>query len=248
MVGDTNGERRDVRSRLSWRPPRLRLSDLLTAMAVVAVVVLPSTHGQCAAIGPHCYCIHDQHVICDNLGNVSQVPPFRHSKVHFYRITIEGNTRVSKVQTSAFIGVVADEVIVEKIGIVTIELGAFSGLEKYLQRVFLNDNLLETIHEDMFKEFYKLRYILLYNNRLITLSPRLFRDVLHTVYVLIGGNRFECDCRLMWLRNTTYTRRHNPLCHSPPSVAGIPVASYDNCDTATETGIVYMFVIVLLLC
>ena len=88
MVGDINGERRDVRVRLSWRPPRLRLSDLLTAMAVVAVAVLPATHGQCAAIGPHCYCIRSQHVICNNLGNVSQVPPFRQSNDKYYRITI----------------------------------------------------------------------------------------------------------------------------------------------------------------
>ena len=245
MVGDINGGRPDARVRLSWRPPRLRLSDL---MAVMAVAVLPSTHGQCAAIGPHCYCIHNQHVICNNLGNVSQVPPFRHSKVHFYRVTIRGNTTVSKVQTGAFIGVVADEVIVEKMGIVTIELGAFLGLEKYLKRVFLNDNLLETIHEDMFKEFYKLHYILLYNNRLITLSPRLFRDVVHPAFVLISGNPFECDYRLMWLRTTTYIRFHNPVCHSPPSVAGTPVVSYDTYDTPTETGIVYMVVTVLLLC
>ena len=152
---------------------------------------------------------------------------------------------MSKVQTGAFIGVLADEVIVSQIGIVTIELGAFSGLEKYLKRVFLDENLLETIHEDMFKEFYKLNYILLRNNRLTTLSPRLFRDVVHPAFVLISGNPFECDYRLIWLRTTTYIRFHNPVCHSPPSVAGAPVVSYDIYDTTTETGIVYMFITVL---
>ena len=155
MVGDINGERRDARSRLSWRPPRLRLSDLLTAMAVVAVAVLPSTHGQCAAIGPLCYC-GGWGLECKDLGIVPQVPPFRASNYTIHTIWIGGNTTMATVQTNAFIDVVTTEIIMSNIGITTIEPGAFSGLEKYLSYLELRGNLLETLHDSTFRGFYGL--------------------------------------------------------------------------------------------
>ena len=150
MVGDTNGDRRDAMLRLSWRPPRLRLSDLLTAMAVMAVTVLPSTHGQCAAIGPQCYC-GGWGLECKDLGIVPQVPPFRASNDTIHTIWIGGNTTMATVQMNAFIDVVTHEIIMANIGITSIEPGAFSGLEKFLFYLELRGNLLETLHDSTFR-------------------------------------------------------------------------------------------------
>ena len=85
--------------------------------------------------------------------------------------------------------------------------------------------------------------IVLDNNRLTTLSPLLFRDTPYTTAVELSGNRFECDCRLMWLRSSTKVNQRyiKAVCFSPPSVAGTNVLSYDTslyCVDTTETGIV----------
>ncbi|KAK2168188.1 hypothetical protein NP493_1240g00035 [Ridgeia piscesae] len=194
-------------------------------MAVVAVAVLPSTHGQCAAIGPLCYC-GGWGLECKDLGIVPQVPPFRASNYTIHTIWIGGNTTMATVQTNAFIDVVTTEIIMSNIGITTIEPGAFSGLEKNLFYLRLSGNLLDTLHDSTFRGFYVLA-------------------------VELSGNRFECDCRLMWLRSSTKVNQRyiKAVCFSPPSVAGTNVLSYDTslyCVDTIETGIVCMFINVLI--
>ena len=144
----------DSRSLQPRQSPRGRLPYVLAVIAVMVVVMLPSTHGDCAAVDPGCYCRtengHDN-IYCETLGKVWGVPPFRPSNTTYDMLKISGETTLWVVQANAFSGVKIKNIELVGLGVRTIELGAFSGLGDILEVLRLNDNTeLEPIPADTF--------------------------------------------------------------------------------------------------
>ena len=177
----------DVEPELPRRTFRLRLLYLL----VVAVLLIPATDGQCPAIDPHCYC-RDNELICENLGEISQVPPFRPYNTVYRTLKITGETTLKTVQANAFRGVKVKGIELNRLGLKTIEPRAFSGLGDILERLDLAYNELETIPNDAFYALNQsLVYLRLHDNRLKTVSRALFSNVMHLEYLHLADNHLE---------------------------------------------------------
>ena len=100
---------------------RLHLSWLVTI--VVMMTVVPSIRGDCAAVHPNCVC-RSNNIYCHDLGDISQVPKFKHSNTVYGKLEISGNTTLSTVQTGAFNGLKVKELSLSAIGITAIQSGA----------------------------------------------------------------------------------------------------------------------------
>ena len=177
----------DVGPELPRRTFRLRLLYLL----VVAVLLIPATDGQCPAIDKHCYC-RDNELVCENLGEISQVPPFRPYNTTYRTLKITGETTLKTVQANAFRGVKVKGIELNRLGLKTIEPRAFSGLGDILERLDLGDNELETIPNDAFYALNQsLVYLWLNDNRLKTVSRALFSNVMHLKSLHIARNQLK---------------------------------------------------------
>ncbi|NWY74275.1 TLR5 protein, partial [Erithacus rubecula] len=136
-------------------------------------------------------------------------------------------------------------------------LDVFGALPK-LQILYLNNNYLSALPEEIFRGLTSLKILNLASNLLSHLSPGLFPqslinlnlsgnqlfspepEVFMTLRILdITHNSFVCDCALksllVWLNETNVTlagSQSDRYCVHPPAFAGVPLSflTYDDCD------------------
>ena len=140
---------------------RLHLSWLVTI--VVMMTVMPSIRGDCAAVHPKCVCRYNS-IFYKDLGDISQIPQFKHSNTVYRSLRISGKTALSTVQTGAFNGLKVEQIYLSYIGITAIQSGAFSDLNYTLESLSLSSNILKTIPADCFDGLGQLKTLLLENN------------------------------------------------------------------------------------
>ncbi|XP_056344508.1 toll-like receptor 5 [Oenanthe melanoleuca] len=136
-------------------------------------------------------------------------------------------------------------------------LDVFGALPK-LQILYLNNNYLSALPQEIFRGLTSLKVLNLASNLLSHLSPGLFPqsltglnlsgnqlfspepEVFMTLSILdITHNSFVCDCALksllVWLNETNVTlagSQSDMYCVYPPAFAGVPLSllTYDDCD------------------
>ena len=166
-----------------------RQSCLLALIAMFVVTTLPSTHGDCPAVDHHCYCSNGS-IYCNNLGVISQVPPFNRSSTTYYRLKISGETTLSTLQAGAFEGVKVTRIILSHLSITTIKPGAFSGLGNILDTLILTSNHLNMITDEAFGGLNQLKNLYLDKNHL-TVSAAWFSQLNQLEYMILSDNRLE---------------------------------------------------------
>ena len=187
MFCGATGAGRAVRSGpLRWWASRL--PELLAVLAILVAANVPSTLGDCPAVHPNCYCRHDN-IYCHDLGDIPQVPAFRPSGDIYHKLVIENGTTISTVQAGAFEGVKVKRIVLSRLGVKTIESGAFSHLGDVLEKLDLSFNQIETVPDDVFVGLVRLKRLSLYTNKLRTLTPTVFRDLIELKELVLGVNR-----------------------------------------------------------
>jgi len=149
-----------------------------------------STHGQCPADDPKCYCERDR-VICSDLRDVSQVPPFFPSKDTYDSLTISGSTTVSTVQEKAFVDLKVVSIRLLRLDITTLGPGAFTGLEEVLEKVDLGRNKISTIASYTFNGLLHLSELYLNYNSLFVLDHNAFSYLPKLLFVCLSDNRIR---------------------------------------------------------
>ena len=150
MVGDALGVY------LAFQQPwqRRRLSCLLAVVAVLAAAVPTPTLEDCPATNPHCQCKGTFSITCENMGNISQVPPWTPSSNVYYYLRMKsgtnGTTTLSTIQTAAFKGLKTQRLFLEYIGLTTVQSRAFSELGDVLIMSHIEHNPIETFQEGAF--------------------------------------------------------------------------------------------------
>ena len=180
----------DVSFEQSLRPRILLLPHLLTVITVLVVVLPMSTQDQCAADHPRCYCDKDS-VICRGLGDVSQVPSFFQLEKTYDSFSIDvfqGHSRISKVQTNAFVDLKVKHINLGRLGITTVEPGAFTGLEDVLEKLYLNSNWITTIASYTFNGLMHLTYLDISYNRISVLNHTAFSHLPKLVTISLSSN------------------------------------------------------------
>ena len=167
---------------------RLHLSWLVTI--VVMMTVVPSIRGDCPAVHPECFCSYNI-ISCQDLGDISQVPPFKHSNTVYNSLVIGGKTTLSTVQTGAFNGLKVKNIRLNTIGITAIQSGAFSDLNDTLVSLYLDHNKLETMPEDVFGGLDQLRTLHLGNNQLKIAIPTWFSHTPALRVLFFDGNNLQ---------------------------------------------------------
>ena len=183
MAGVMTGTYRDIGAALQWR--LARLPYLLAVVAVTAMFALPATHGKCPAVNQHCSCREDlrisstlKNIFCEDMGKISQVPPFHPSETTYFLLKIRGDTTLSTVQVDAFKGINIHGLELSGLGITTIIPGAFAGMGSTLSYVTLQRNHIETVPEDAFMGIkYLSGWITLSYNRLTTVGSAVFSNM-----------------------------------------------------------------------
>ena len=143
----------------------LRCFTLLFAMVVTL------THAQCPADNTeNCECerrFAKDYIVCENLGNVSQIPSFNRSERVFQQLHIRNDrTTVNTIQSNAFHGLRLYTLRFHALGIRHIQPNAFAGLEDFVREIYLDENSLESIPENVFSNLEQLSYLGLENNNL----------------------------------------------------------------------------------
>jgi len=174
----------------SWRSRILLRPHLLTVIAVLVMLSPMSTHGQCPADDPKCYCERDR-VICSDLRDVSQVPPFFPSKDTYDSLTISGSTTVSTVQEKAFVDLKVVSIRLLRLDITTLGPGAFTGLEEVLEKVNLGRNKISTIASYTFNGLLHLSELYLNYNSLFVLDHNAFSYLPKLLFVCLSDNRIR---------------------------------------------------------
>ena len=164
------------------------LSWLVTI--VVMMTVVPSIRGECASVHPNCVC-RSNNIYCHDLGDISQVPTFKHSNTVYGLLVISGDTTLSTVQTGAFDGLKVKELSLTFIHITATQSGPFSDLSDTLESLSLNNNKLETMPEDVFDGLSKLKKLSLAWNQLKIVSPAWFSQLPALEHLDLTGNDFE---------------------------------------------------------
>ncbi|KAK2186389.1 hypothetical protein NP493_202g03045 [Ridgeia piscesae] len=210
MAGVMAGLYRDFGAALQWR--LARLPYLLTVVAVTAMFALPATHGKCPAVNQHCSCRKDlrisstfNNIFCEDMGKISQVPPFYPSETTYFLLTIRGDTTLLTLQVDAFKGINIRGLELSSLGITTIIPGAFAGIGNMtrLRALYLDNNQLVALLNDTFSGLGALTGLYLRNNRLTTLSPAMFSKLKRLQHLYLGGNR------LVTIPDDTFTALSN---------------------------------------
>ena len=178
---------RCIESEQLWCP--FRQSCMLALIAMLAVASLPSTHGDCPAVDPHCYCSNGS-IYCNNLGVISQVPPFNRSSTTYRRLKISGETTLSTLQAGAFEGVKVTRLILSHLSITTIKPGAFFGVGNILYTLILTSNHLNMITDEAFGGINQLRNLYLDKNHL-TVNAAWLSQLTQLDYLILSDNRLE---------------------------------------------------------
>ncbi|KAI0241232.1 hypothetical protein LSAT2_032451 [Lamellibrachia satsuma] len=190
---------RCIMSEQPWCP--FLQSCLLALTAMLVVATLPSTHGDCPAVDPHCYCSSGS-IYCNNIGVISKVPPFSRSNTTYHRLKIIGETTLSTLQAGAFEGIKVTRIILSHLGITTIKPGAFSGLGNILEMLNLTYNQLEIITDETFNGLNKITKLHLSNNWLTTVTDGGFDGLNKLMYLYMDNNRLE-TMSAAWFRQLT---------------------------------------------
>ncbi|KAI0236336.1 hypothetical protein LSAT2_013099, partial [Lamellibrachia satsuma] len=181
----------DMGPELPRRTSRLRMSYLLAVIAVLLMVVIPATHGHCPTFDRHCYCRYDG-LICENLGEISQLPPFHPCNTTYKTMEVTRETTLKTVQANTFRCIKVKKIELSRLGVTTIEPGAFSGLGDILESLDLTYNKLATIPDDAFKGLEQsLTDLNLDNNRLTTVSKAVFSHLTKLEMLYIGLNQLH---------------------------------------------------------
>ena len=195
MAGVMAGLYRDFGAALQWR--LARLPYLLTVVAVTAMFALPATHGKCPAVNQHCSCRKDlrisstfNNIFCEDMGKISQVPPFYPSETTYFLLTIRGDTTLLTLQVDAFKGINIRGLELSSLGITTIIPGAFAGIGSMLSYVTLQRNHIETVQDDAFMGLRHLSgWIQLSYNRLTTVSTSVFSNMTRLRALYLDNNQ-----------------------------------------------------------
>ena len=175
----------------SEQPSRpIRQSCLLALTAMLVVTTMPSTHAACPAVHPHCYCSSGS-IYCNNLGVISQVPPFSRSSTTYHRLMIIGETTLLTLQAGAFEGIKVTRIELSHLGITTIEPGTFSGLGNTLEMLNLTFNQLGIITDETFNGLNQITKLYLSNNWLATVRDGGFSGLNQLKYLYLDKNRLE---------------------------------------------------------
>ena len=154
------------------------------------MTVVPSIRGDCPAVHPKCVC-RGGGIKCYDLGNVSQVPTFKHSNTVYNSLVIGGKTTLSTVQTGAFNGLKVRSLTLASIGITAIQSGVFSHLSDTLEQLSLHDNELKTMPGDSFDGLGQLRVLYLGNNYFKTVIPAWFSQLPLLDHLDLSENKLE---------------------------------------------------------
>ena len=134
---------------------------------------LPSTRGDCAAVHPKCYCgvfnyggdrNYGYSIVCKDMGNITQVPQFKAVSTVYDALMIK-KARLSTVQRGAFNGLKVKKILLERIGIKSVQPGAFYGVGELLE-ISVTSNQIDTIAADAFHDLKQLKTLKLRLNRL----------------------------------------------------------------------------------
>ena len=160
---------------LAFQQPwqRRRLSCLLAVIAVLMAAVPTPTIGDCPATNPDCQCKGTFSITCENMGNLSQVPPWTPSSNVYYYLRIQSGTSgttLSTIQTAAFKGVKTQRLFLEYIGLTTVQSRAFSELGDVLIILYIQHNPIETFQKGAFDGLNQLELLWLAPNRLKSVS------------------------------------------------------------------------------
>ncbi|GFQ83726.1 carboxypeptidase N subunit 2 [Trichonephila clavata] len=111
-----------------------------------------------------------------------------------------------------------------------------------LKRINLGYNFLTDIH-GAFRNLISLESLTISQNRLTTLTRNTFSEQFKLKVIYASGNRWKCDCRFLWLLNSSPSPLHRFLCYSPPryrnkflsQLTHLDLASWtDTCDTSCK--------------
>lgn len=107
---------------------------------------------------------------CQGLGDLDHVPPTCNDTREIKVLTIgPERTSIAKIQERAFNGLLVVQLVLEKLNIRDLDSNAFGGLAKYLEVLYLNDNLIFQLPAGLFSGLTKLTTLQLHSNRLSSL-------------------------------------------------------------------------------
>ena len=148
-------------------------------IAVLVAALMPTAYATCATADErHCTCPIQGNVIeCYLGGNYAQVPPFRPSNNVYDTVTIRGKSSSLTMQAGAFKNIKMERIEILFKGTMSLEPGAFAGVDGELSELTIGKTLLESIPDEAFAGLGQLTYLNLDQNHLKTVTHRMFSDL-----------------------------------------------------------------------
>ena len=143
--------------------------------------------------GKGCYCTRKfsifWYIYCEKLGNITKLPYFKPTTRTFDELHIRIETTVERIQKDAFVGIILHTLRLQGLGIQVIEVGSFAGLSQYLSEIHLDDNKIQDIPSDVFKDLTKVSYLGLQNNDIREIHSHTFNGMENLRYLYLFHNK-----------------------------------------------------------
>ena len=160
------------------------------ALLINGQTICPSGSSYCSATAAGST-VYDMN--CASMGNLAQVPPVcTNDNRQIKSLTVSPvATTIANIQNSSFSGLRIEKLILSNLGIMTLEMSAFDGLEISLQTLSLDNNQLTSIPSGMFSRFTQLTYLQLHANKLMSLEMATFDGLTHLASLTLYSNQIS---------------------------------------------------------